>query len=189
MEADWSVEIGAELPCIDCKWDGFVDLRSSHRTIDYVGEAAQHPALREALLALNKANSAVFTTKCDTWELDENDIDTSEFATTREAARAGFASYIDILKGHPATLISFAFHEQWVRDLTADCRSVDLPHGRVDVVLRSATTNRIHAYGLTLYAAGCGANQAAAYRSWKAILAAAVAATIAAAARTQPAGE
>lgn len=188
MEADWSVEVGPGLPCIECKWDGFVDLRNFPSMTERLEEAVQHPALRVALLGLNSASSSLFTTKCDAWKLDEDAIDPSEFAAFKEAAYAGFASYIDVVKPDPAALGSFALHEKLARDVTADCRSLDLRQGRIDVVLRSAITDYEPAYGLTLYAAGCGANPESAYKAWQAILAAAVAATIAAA-RTPGAGE
>ena len=188
MEADWSVEIGPGLPCIECKWDGFFDLWKFPSMIERLEEAAQHPALRVALLKLNSANSSVFTTKCDAWELDRDAIDPSEFAAPTHAICSGFASYIDVVKRDPAAVGSFAFHEHWVRDLTAECRVLDVRQGRLDVILRSAITDHEPGYGLTLYAAGCGANPEAAYSAWQVVLAAAVAATIAAA-RTQGAGE
>jgi hypothetical protein len=79
MEADWSVEVGLGLPTIDGLWEGFLDLRTTPSAIDGIEEALQHRALRETLLVLNAANSLMFTTKCDTWELTEQEIDCDEF--------------------------------------------------------------------------------------------------------------
>src|SRR5690242_15140068 len=107
MEADWSVEIGPGLPVIDAAWDGFVDLRSSPEKIHAIVEARQHPALREALLMLNGAGSPVFTTKCDCWRLPVAEIDPDEFGATREIARVGFASYIDVVERDPSRFASF----------------------------------------------------------------------------------
>ena len=187
MEADWSVEIGPDLPCIDGSWEGFIDLRAAPSAVDSILEATKLPALRAALLALNAASSQVFTTKCDTWAIE--DVDPYEFGASADQARSGFASYIDILERDAARFASFTIHEQRVRELTAHLRELDLPRGRVDCVLRVAFVQDQSGYGLTLYAAGCGADDASAYASWIQVLAAAAAATIATAAQLQRTGE
>ena len=189
MEADWSVEIGPDLPSIDGSWEGFIDLRAAPSAVDSLPEATKLPALRAALLALNAANSQVFTTKCDAWALPGEDIDPYEFGASAEQARSGFASYIDILERDAASFASFTFHERRGRELTAHLRGLDLPRGRVDCVLRAAFMQGQSGYGLTLYAAGCGADDASAYASWKQVLAAAAAATITTAAQLQRTGE
>lgn len=188
MEADWSVEIGSGLPCINASWEGFVDLQTSPQRIDTMDEA-QHSSLRSALLMLNAKNSPVFTTKCDTWTLDRSEIDSDEFDADPEDAHAGFASYIDILEHDAAHFASFAFHEQRVRDLTSRLRPFALRRGRVDLVVRVADWKAQSGYGFTLYAASCGADETDAYAAWQVVLAAAVAATIAAAPHPPHAGE
>ena len=188
MEADWSVEIGPGLPCIDGSWDSLIDLRGTPNAIDLIPEATRHPALRLALLALNAVTSQLFTTKCDAWALAE-DIDPYEFGASGEQVRAGCASYIDILERDASRFASFASHEQRARQLTTRLRGLDLPHGRADFVLRVATTAEQRGYGLTLYAAGCGADDASAYAAWERVVAATVAATIASAPQLQRTGE
>lgn len=188
MEADWSVEIGSGLPCIDASWEGFVDLRTAPRTI-HIAEEAQHPALHEVLLTLNAKNSAVFTSKCDVWALVAKEIDPDEFGASRENANVGFASYIDILARDPAYFASFSFHEDRCRELVSHFRLLALPQCRVDLVLRAAVMNEQSGYGLTLYAAGCGVDEAGAYAAWQAVLASAVTATIAAATHPPHMGE
>lgn len=181
MEADWSVEIGPGLPVIDVAWNGFVDLRSLPERIAAIEEARRHPAIREALLALNTGGSPVFTTKCDCWTLDNNEIDPDEFATSRETAHTGFASYIDVADIEPGRFASFELHEQQARTIASALHMVDLLQGRVDVVVRAAVLREQNGFGLTLYAAGCGATEADARAAWQAVLSAAAAATITAA--------
>lgn len=188
MEADWCVEIGPDLPQIDATWEGFVDLQSSTSAIETV-EEAQHSALRKALLALNANNSPVFTSKCDTWTLSAEEIDPDEFGASIGNARMGFASYIDILQRDPAQFASYESHERRTRELASHLRLFAVQNGRVDMVLRAAVMNEASGYGVTLYAAGCGPDEASAYTAWQAVLAAAVAATIAAAAHPRRAGE
>jgi hypothetical protein len=189
MEADWLVEIGSDLSVIDAAWNGFVDLRSSPGKIDEIEEARKYPALREALLALNGPDSPFFTTKCDRWRLTEAEIDPDEFSATRETARTGCASYIDVVEPDPLRFASFKLHEHWGREIASSLRQVDLFSGRVDIVLRAAVLSELNGFGLTIYAAGCGATEAEACAAWKAVLASAVAATIAAASHPPHTGE
>ena len=188
MEADWCVEIGPDLPQIDATWEGFVDLQSSTSAIETV-EEAQHPALRKALLALNANNSRVFTSKCDTWTLSAEEIDPDEFGASIGNARVGFASYIDILQRDAKQFSSYEFHERCTRELASHLRLLTVLNGRVDLVLRAAVMNEASGYGVTLYAAGSGPDRSSAYTAWQAVLAAAVAATIASAAHPPRAGE
>lgn len=188
MEADWSVEIGPGLPWIDAAWPGFVDLRAAPHAIDTLPEPARHAALRSALLGLNAPASPFFTSKCDAWPLSGDEIDPYEFNAAPQTALAGFTSYIDILNCDPVRFQSFALTEQHARNLTAHLRQLDMPYTRIDIVLRraAATTSDSAAtdgYGISLYAAACGASHATAYMAWQTALAAAVAATITVAAQ------
>lgn len=189
MEADWSVEIGPDSVCIDGSWEGFIDLRRSPDAVKSINDIAEHPTLREALIALNSDNSQVFTTKCDTWSLVEKEIDPDEFDARKEDARVGFASYIDILERDVDRFASFEIQEQRAREITELLRMIDTGQGRVDVVVRAAVFNESEGYGLTVYAAGCGISAAAALSAWRTVLRASVAATIAAAPHTLPTGE
>ena len=178
MEADWAAEVGSELPSIVVPWEGFLDLRHNRSAVKDLDEAAAHPALSDALLILNSENSFVFTTKCDVWKLTGSEIAPDEFGARYAEALEGFASYIDILQRDHARFNSFDFHERWARALTTQLRSVGCSNGRVELVIRSASVDAFSGYGVTLYAAGCGADSTAAYASWRAVLRAAVTATI-----------
>lgn len=188
MEADWSVEIGPGLSCIDASWAGFVDLRTSPHGIDTL-EEARHHALRTALVEFNANNSPVSTSKCDTWVLAGEEIDPDEFGASVNNARVGFASYIDVQERDATQFSSFEFNEQRARYLVNHLRLLVEQHGRVDIVLRAAVTKERSGYGFTLYAAGCGADEATAYTAWQTVLAAVVAATIAPAPHSPRAGE
>lgn len=188
MEADWSVEIGPDLPCIDVLWEGFIDLRTRLTDIRAVQET-QHFALHEALLALNSKSSPLLTSKCDVWSLASDEIDADEFDTNSENARVGFAAYIDILERDPACFASFAFHEKFCVELVSQLRRCALRQCRVECVLRAARLNEKHGYGVTLYAAGSGVDEDGAYTAWQSSLSAAVAATIAIATHAPHSGE
>ena len=197
MEADWAAEISPDLPCITVPWnisgsisgEGFIDLRHNSAAIDDIEEAATHPALREALLTLNSTASPLFTAKCDLWTLSQSEIDPDEFASSPENAQYGTASYIDVLCRDLSACASFEFHERWARRLTDLLRARDLSHGRVEIVLRPSLVDENSGFGLTLYAAGCGASPLDAHHSWQTVLSAAVAATISAVSLLPRAGE
>ncbi len=178
MEADWAAEISPDLPCITVPWDGFIDLRDNPSAVFFIEEAAAHSALRDALLSFNSSASAFFTAKCDLWQLSQSEIDPDEFGSSIEDADHGIASYIDLLCHDLAVFSSYKFHERWARKLTSLLRSLDVNHGRVELVLRPSVVDQHTGFGLTLYAAGCGATPADAYTAWQTVLAAAVAATI-----------
>src|SRR5215813_14442400 len=74
VEADWSVEIGADLPLIAVPWEGFVDLRRDLAAAHELRETTAAPMLGEALIDLNQEASPVFTSKCDFWLLTADEI-------------------------------------------------------------------------------------------------------------------
>ena len=67
MNVDWEVEIGGGAPVIEAHWPGFIDLRAYPERISEVAEVKLLPPLGDVLLALNSAESPVWTSKCDVW--------------------------------------------------------------------------------------------------------------------------
>jgi hypothetical protein len=159
MEADWSVEVGADLPTIDVPWEGFVDLRHDPSLVSSLDEAASSAILAQVLVMLNQRDSPVFTSKCDLWRLAEDEIDPLEFDAAREKAMVGIACYVDIIARRESLLMSFSAHETWARLATKKMRSIKMRRSRADLVVRPATTDESDGYGLTLYVASCGATE------------------------------
>ena len=178
MEADWAVEIGGAAARIEADWAGFVDLRRDAGRVEEIAEAREHPALRAALLALNESGSPVFTSKCDVWELAAEEIDPLEFDYGVSEARAGLASYIDLIARNREVFTSFEAHERWGRQTALALRGETIRRGRADVVVRAATAGGAEGFGVTLYAAGCGVDSSAAEAAWGEILPLAVVATM-----------
>jgi hypothetical protein len=178
MEADWSVEIGADLPRIVVPWadEGlcFVDLAGSAdpaqliaQTTAQLAEQWSHAALAKALLALNAPNSTVFTSKCDAWPLQADEIDPLEFDANSPAS-TGSACYIDIIFRDSAAFGSFEWHETWLRRTTQHLRTLPLRSARIELVLRQAEVEAAEGFAITLYAMGCGADSNAANTAWSA---------------------
>src|SRR5262249_44571321 len=79
MEADWAVEIGADLPAIIVPWEGSIDLRKELWLAHQLTEAVASPILAQSLIKLNHHASPVFSSKCDLWSLSADEIDPLEF--------------------------------------------------------------------------------------------------------------
>ena len=178
MEADWAAEVGAGLPGIEADWAGFVDLRINPFRLSEIAEASEYPVLWEMLVDLNDAFSRVFSVKCDVWALGAEEIDPLEFDCVASGKIAGMASYIDIVLRDNFLLTPFAWHERWARAAVDRLRASPLRAGRVDLVIRAARAGGREGFGITLYAAGCGADTQAARGAWEGILRAGVAATM-----------
>lgn len=179
MEADWAVEVGGEAARIEVDWVGFVDLRGNPADVEKIVEAREHSALGAALMVLNSAESPVFTSKCDVWQLAGEEIDPLEFDCLADEARVGFASYIDVIGRAPGRFESFDEHEEWVRRTTLSLRGESVRQGRVDLVVRAAVAGGgTDGFGVTLYAAGCGVDSSAAEAAWGRVLHTAVIATM-----------
>lgn len=181
MQADWSVECGADDPVVVLPWqseDGslrYVDLRLAPAAMEQISEAQQHPSLADALRRWNTAGSPIFTAKCDVWSypadlFDAEDPPGFEFAQ---------GSYIDLLPADPETLRSFAACERQLRAWTAAARSIPLQDCRCEWTLRSALifppdgsgapaadSSTLAGFATTLYVWGYGASAQAADSAW-----------------------
>ncbi len=185
VEADWAVEIGADLPSIVVPWEGFRNLRVEPGAASHLPEVAAYPALIHILQHMNSAASPLLTSKCDVWPLGPEEIDPFEFEASHTSCTAGLASYIDVITLQPACFSSFQWHEKWAAHLVAELRSRAIRQARVDLVLRAASYEGADGFGMTLYAAACGSDSQSVIPIWQTVLEAASDATI----RTGSTGE
>jgi hypothetical protein len=186
MEADWSVEIGADVPEIVVPWKGFIDLRHDPSLAFDLQETAASRALAESLIGLNQETSPVFTSKCDLWTLSVDEIDPLEFDAAREEAEHGIACYLDIIAQNGALFSAFQPHEDWVRSASDQMRQIKLPQSRAELVVRPARIEGREGFAVTLYVAACGRTNDAAQSIFHSALETAVTITMKLAA---PAGE
>lgn len=174
MEADWEFEVGGDAPVIEAMWPDFVDLRSSPERARQLPEAAQLPALAEALAKLNAATSPVWTSKSDFWpHLESDAYDPDEMDAPSGCAACAMGCYIDLLPKSD---------QQWADpDLAAAAckqvchllRAVPLRCCRADLVIRRAfITPQRMGLGITAYVTACGASESEAAVALQAALAA-----------------
>jgi hypothetical protein len=168
METDWSVAAGADDPVIETRWAdratglGWVDLRvdgaMQRDRIAALPEAAQSPALAQALALLNASRGLLMTTKCDRWLLsDEERADLAD-ALDAPAAACGYGLYVDVLMAHAVPMADFLLHEEWARTTARRCAALAIDDARLEFVVRPAHNDAVWGYGLTVYCYAGGAD-------------------------------
>ena len=184
MLTSWSVECGAEDPVLVVPWSDagglhFVDLRENPYDLDQITEAEAHPALMQALRALNAPRSPVFTAKCDAWAMDDDELETMqlELGLSEAEAPAGFTSYIDLIWRDRPLFVSFHQQEQRLVRLGRLIDPLDQPYAAVEAVLRPALvdlTGPQEGFAVTLYVKALGTDAEHAYEHWTRVLEAVV---------------
>jgi hypothetical protein len=183
MQAGWSAECGANDPVLVVPWDDpanpashYVDLREDPYELDHIPEAEAHPALLQALRALNATRSPVFTAKCDAWLCDADELDTiqAELDLPEAEAAHGFASYIDLLFRDRTLFLSFHAQAQRLDRLQRLLEPLDLPNALAEATLRPALIDLVtpdfsgpaEGFAVTLYLRAVGHDRAQAYERW-----------------------
>ncbi len=177
MLAESSVECGADDPVLVVPWSDpegtrrFIDLRENPYDLDQVAEAEQHPALMQALRALNANRSPVFTAKCDAWTMDAEELEAAcvNLRVTAAEAPNGFASYIDLIFRERALFVSLYTQQQRVDRMARLLETVDQPYAMVECVLRLALVDLAgpqEGFAVTLYVKALGTDSAHAYEHW-----------------------
>lgn len=181
MQADWSVECGADDPTVVLPWhseDGslqYIDLRLKPSAVEQISEAQQFPCLAAALRRWNTAESPVFTAKCDVWSYPADLFDAEDLP--------GFAfaqgSYLDLVSADIDKFQSFAACEWQLRAWTAAARLIPLQNCRCEWTLRSGLifpdnlsvlpdekAKALAGFATTLYVWGYGASAEIANSAW-----------------------
>lgn len=116
MDADWSVELGADDPALEFPWtspdaaQGYIDLANDLTGLDRIPEAMQYRPLWSFLLGLNGKTSSWLTVKCDAWM----DNEVGEY-TDPYPRNWRMASYVDLIRRDESQRFSFEQHERWVK--------------------------------------------------------------------------
>jgi hypothetical protein len=178
LDADWSVELGADDPALEFPWsdpDGklrYVDLREHPDHIGMLKETAREPELADALRLLNSSESVFATAKCDLW-LDEDPVESE-----RVYGAVKFASYVDCVLADPETTTrsNFGWHESVVK-LAVEVAAGEDVDGIIEYVVRRCFFHPPHRKSnedyfltpglcVTMYASGFGENAATARAQW-----------------------
>jgi hypothetical protein len=159
---------------IEAQWPGFVDLRLHPEQALQLPEAAQLPALAEALANLNALASPFWTSKCDLWQVvDLAEFDPDELDAPPSCSAHAIACYIDLLPkgGRQWTLPAEAAAA--CKRVCSLLRAVPLRCCRVDLVVRRALiAPGQKELGITAYLTACGPSSAEAAQTLEVALAA-----------------
>ena len=172
MQADFSVELGADDPTLAIPWSDpegrfhYFDLRANPAAIAHIEEARTFSELRDFLSAVNSAPSNLKSIKCDAWFSEEITEEEKVFG-----APCKFGSYVDVVFHRPEPQASFPLHEAFAARLIELLkRAPELP-AYVEVMLRRAHYEdepgqvREGLY-FTVYVFGFGDDEQDARQSW-----------------------
>lgn len=139
MQAEFTVELGAEDPTLALPWTDpedrwhFVDLRAHPEHIGSISEANGLPELREFLIAVNAASSNLQSAKCDAWFSREISEEEAVFG-----AACKFGSYVDVAFHQPAPQGSFPIHEAFALRLVELLRRAPELPASAEIAIRRA---------------------------------------------------
>jgi hypothetical protein len=139
MQAEFSVELGADDPTLALPWHDpegrwkYVDLRAHPERVGEIAEAHAFLELREFLATVNAEPSNLQSAKCDAWA-------TSEISEQEEVFGAAwkFGSYVDVAFHQPGPQASFALHEAFALRLVELLRRAPELPAAAEVIIRRA---------------------------------------------------
>lgn len=176
MDADFSVELGAEDDSLEFPWsspDGelrYLDLRSQPDLLLYVSEASDYPELGKYLEVVNSERSEFLTAKCDVW----SETELGEAEEIYEA-KVKLGCYIDHLFAEAKAereerWFSFEVHEHFAERLVELLNRVPPISVALEVIIRRChyhVGEEIRSgYYMTFYVFGYGDELAEARRRW-----------------------
>jgi hypothetical protein len=168
MDADFSIELGADDPVLDFPWSDpagnlfYVDLKRHPEQIDKVTEASLYPELAEFLQTVNSRISILETAKCDAWATEELSVEGEIYGAAHK-----FASYVDLVFAKGDERKSFAAHEQFARNLVSLLnKAPELPSAIEIVIRRCIFQDGYEGMYFTAYASGYGPDDSHARRQW-----------------------
>jgi hypothetical protein len=167
LEADYSVELGAEDAVLEFPWTAsgdiqYYDLKRHPVLLPLVEEARRFSPLRDFLAALNSTSSLFETAKCDAWFTTELNPEEGIFDATGK-----FGSYVDVLFSGESRF-SFSDHEQRVKRWTSLLRkALDIPAAAEFIVRRcDFKSDPRDGFFITTYTFGYGENAESAQQQW-----------------------
>ena len=173
MDVDWSIEAALDDPVVVVPWHDmssgtdlneaicYVDLKAHPGAIDRIAEVQTWVELRQVLISLNAAESALCTVKCDAWALgeEERQLDFGPVAF-------GFGMYVDVLPMSKNIFSSLTAQRLLVETWVSVLRRLQHEDGRAEFVIRPASWEGEAGFAITIYMFGYGASEAFARKNW-----------------------
>jgi hypothetical protein len=176
MDADFSIELGADDPVLDLPWKdpqgkiSYVDIKRHPDLITQVDEAERFHELKEALRALNSSRSRVETAKCDAWMTQELTVEEEIYEASHKCS-----SYVDIVFSKTDTERSssrllFAAHERFAGKLVKLLRGAPTNSSSAEICVRRCYFQEDgviqEGFYFTVYVSGYGCDESSARQKW-----------------------
>ena len=171
MDADFSIELGADDPVLDFPWSdpsgkpAFVDLKRHPEHITQVEEAQRFPELANFLRSMNSLQSAFESAKSDAWAT--TDLDTAEDVFH---ASHKFASYVDLVFSGIDRRRDYLLHKNLAGKWAELLRRAPEIAASAEICIRRcflvASDELAEGFYFTLYVNGYGSDQAMAQKNW-----------------------
>ena len=174
MQADYSVELGAEDRALEMPWrsdDGSVryfNLKVSPDLVLNLPEARKHPELSAFLSRMNAADFFLETAKCDAWF-------STELAPEEEifGAACKFVCYVDLIFSDDSTHFSMEKHEKLAHEVCSLLKRAPEMAASCEFVVRhchfhqaDGPENSRIGFCMTVYVTGYGDTEEEAHQRW-----------------------
>ena len=172
MDADFSVELGADDPTLDFPWEAlgtplrFFDIKNEPDLLRFIDEAERYRELRDFLAAINSQSSMFQTAKCDVWCVEELDPSEDIYEGSQK-----LASYVDlVLASSTLSRTDFPTHEKLAKRIVELLGKAPELSAAAEFIIRrcyfhDAEPSELGFY-LTFYLSGYGADEADARQRW-----------------------
>jgi hypothetical protein len=171
MDADFSIELGADDPVLDFPWSdpsgkfAYYNVKQEPALLTRLPETARFPELASFLRMVNGPASGFESAKCDVWETTELGPEEHMFDAAYK-----FASYVDLVSSDAARRVSFDVHEDFLKRLTELLRRAPETQSSAEVCARRCYFRQREeteeGFCCTVYVSGYGADEAQARLNW-----------------------
>jgi hypothetical protein len=172
MDADFSVELGADDPTLDFPWEApgtplrFFDIKSQPELLRFIDEAERYRELHDFLAAINSQTSMFQTAKCDVWVVEELDPSEDIYEGSQK-----LASYVDLILTTPhRSRTDFQLHEKLAKRLVELLGKAPEMSAAAEFIIRRCYFREGEAtdsgFYLTFYLSGYGADESEARQRW-----------------------
>lgn len=174
MQADYSVELGADDPALEVPWQSddssvrYFNLKRSPDLVLNIAEAREHPELSAFLSRINAPDFPLETAKCDAWA-------SRELFPAEEifGAACKFVSYVDLIFSDDASRLSMDKHNALAQEICNLLKRAPEMAASAEFVVRHCHyhegDNQDHSrlgFCLTAYVTGYGDSEEEARQRW-----------------------
>ncbi|HTR23608.1 MAG TPA: hypothetical protein VMI10_06455 [Terriglobales bacterium] len=171
MDADFSIELGADDPVLDFPWTdpagrlAYIDVKRHPEMMARIVEAQGFPELGDFLHAVNSPRSAVESAKCDAWSTTELSAEEDFYNASHKVA-----SYVDLVFSEDGRKQSYEMHKEFSEKWITLLRRAPEIAASTEICMRrcflAEGSNTAEGFYFTLYVSGYGNDELTARKNW-----------------------